>query len=80
MSRESFVIILGIFIVMMPSLGIPNEWKTYGLIGAGILFILVGYQLRYARYLRSIDRGNGERGGESFVESTGQRANTTPEA
>ena len=71
MSKESFIIILGIVVILLPSLGIPSQWKTYGFVGVGVLCVLVGYQLRYARYLRSIDRGNGERGSDSFVESTG---------
>lgn len=72
MSREALVILLGFTLILWPSIGIPSEWKTYGLIGMGILLVLVGYSLRHARYLRTIDRGNGERGTDSFVESQGQ--------
>jgi hypothetical protein len=74
MSREALVILLGFILILWPSIGIPTQWKTYGLIGVGILLVLIGYSLRHSRYLRAIDRGNGERGTDSFVESRGQRA------
>lgn len=38
--------------------------------GIGIILILVGYALRRGIYLQKIDHGNGERGGDSFVETT----------
>ena len=73
MSREALVILLGFTLILWPSVGIPTLWKTYGLIGIGIVLVLLGYSLRHSRYLRTIDRGNGERGTDSFVESQGQR-------
>ena len=39
-------------------------------VGLGILLLLMGYAIRRAQYLQEIDLGNGERGGETFVETT----------
>ena len=69
MSRESIVLLLGVIVLFTPSLGIPDSWKKYILLGAGLLLILLGFLLRRSSYLRRIDRGNGERGSDSFVES-----------
>ena len=70
MSRESLVLLLGIVIFFIPSLGIPEEWKVYMLSGSGILLIIIGYLLRRAAYFRSTDDGNGERSTDSFVENS----------
>ena len=69
MSRESFVLFLGIVVFFTPWLGVPELWKMYLVSGSGILLFVVGYLLRRAAYLRKIDIGNGERGTDSFVES-----------
>lgn len=70
MSKESLVLILGAVVFFTPSLGVPNAWKEYLIWGAGFLLIIVGYLLRRAAYLRSIDTGNGERATDTFVENT----------
>lgn len=69
MSRESLVLLLGLVVFFTPTLGIPDQWKTYILAGSGILLIVIGYMLRRAAYLRSIDAGGGTRETDSFVES-----------
>lgn len=70
MSLESFVLLLGIIIFTTTFIGIPEVWKFYIFAGAGVLLVFVGYLLRRASYLRRIDKGNGERAADSFVEST----------
>lgn len=70
MSKESFIILLGIVVFFTPSLGIPEEWKQYILLASGVFLMLLGYVLRRKAYLRSIDRGDGERGADSFLENT----------
>ncbi len=75
MSRESIVFTLGILLLVIPHLGIPESWKFYFLITAGVLLVVVGYSLRRSAYLRSIERDNGERGTDSFVENTGKKQN-----
>lgn len=79
MSKESLVVVLGLVVFFIPSLGIPEDWKEYGLLGAGLLLIVVGFFLRRASYLRKIDRGNGERGSESFLESNPNTAENDTE-
>lgn len=69
MSRESFVLVMGLVVFFTPWLGIPETWKLYILSACGLLLLMVGYLLRRAAYLRKIDIGNGERGTDSFVES-----------
>ena len=71
MSKESFIVLIGLVVFFTPSLGIPEDWKQYILLGSGVLLMLIGYILRRAAYLRSIDRGDGERRADSFVESIG---------
>ncbi|MAZ30446.1 hypothetical protein CL655_04185 [bacterium] len=80
MSRESLIMLLGLVIVFLPSLGVPSQWKEYGLLGAGIALILVGYSLRRSMYLRTIDRGNGERGTDAFLEHDGSTPKVVTEA
>lgn len=72
MSRESIVFTLGILLIVVPNLGIPDSWKFYFLIISGALLIVVGYSLRRSTYLRSIERENGDRGTDSFVEHGGK--------
>ncbi|MCA9359220.1 hypothetical protein KC926_03375 [Candidatus Kaiserbacteria bacterium] len=70
MSKETLVFIFGILLTVTPFLGIPSLWRQYGVMGIGIILILVGYALRRQVYLQKIDHGNGERGDDSFVETT----------
>ncbi len=70
MSRESLVFLLGIFLTVLPFLGIPETWRQYAVAFSGAILILVGYSLRRSLYLAKIDKGNGERGDDSFVETT----------
>ena len=70
MTKGTIVFLLGMLLVMMPYLGIPSTWKQYAYMGFGAIFIVLGYASRRSRYLSDIDRGNGERGGETFVETT----------
>ena len=44
--------------------------KQYTYVALGIILVLLGYALRRAQYFREIDSGNGERNGETFVETT----------
>lgn len=75
MIRETSVFLFGIILVVLPFLGVPELWKQYLVSGIGIILILIGYFLRRDLYLLKIDRGNGERGSDSFVETTKQLFN-----
>jgi membrane protein implicated in regulation of membrane protease activity len=70
MTKGTFIFMLGLVLIAVPYLGIPGVWKHYMYIALGVLFVLLGYSLRRARYLADTDRGNGERGGETFIETT----------
>ena len=70
MSKETLVFFTGIILTLLPFLGIPEVWKQYAVAAAGAFLILIGYMLRRAHYFARIDRGDGERGDDSFVETT----------
>lgn len=70
MSKGTIAFLLGIILILLPYLGIPSSWKQYAYVGLGVVLVLLGYALRRAQYFREIDQGNGERGGETFVETT----------
>jgi uncharacterized membrane protein len=70
MSKGTIAFLLGIILILLPYLGIPSSWKQYVYVGLGVVLVLLGYALRRAQYFREIDQGNGERSGETFVETT----------
>jgi hypothetical protein len=70
MSKETLVFCVGFLLTIIPFLGIPESWRQLIIAGLGGLLILVGYALRRAAFFRRIDRGDGERGIDSFVETT----------
>jgi hypothetical protein len=72
MSKESLVFFIGIALTLIPFLGIPEDWKQYAVALFGASLILIGYMLRRSLYFTRIDHGNGERGNDSFVETTKQ--------
>ena len=72
MTKETLVFIFGICLTVLPFLGIPELWKQYLVSGIGVILIITGYALRRNLFLLKIDRGNGERGSDSFVETTKQ--------
>jgi uncharacterized membrane protein len=73
MSKESIVFTTGLLLLIIPHLGIPEVWKFYFLIVSGVLLVSIGYSLRRAAYMRSIEKDHGERGTDSFVEHVGQK-------
>jgi hypothetical protein len=68
MSRESIVFVVGFLVVIVPYLGVPEGWKAYFFTAVGVLLMVIGYSLRRATYLRSIQHKSGERRADSFVE------------
>lgn len=72
MSKETLVFVFGILLTIIPFLGVPVLWRQYVIFGIGVLLILIGYALRRRVYLSRFDLGNGERGTDSFVETTEQ--------
>lgn len=70
MTKETLVFIAGIFLTIIPFLGIPEEWRYGAVSVVGVVLIFIGYALRRKVYLSTLDKGNGERGNNSFVETT----------
>lgn len=70
MKSGTLVFFFGLLLVLLPYLGIPSLWKQYSYLSIGILMILVGYVIRRRQFLEEIDYGNGERGTDTFVETT----------
>ena len=74
MTRESIVFFFGMVVFLVPHVGIPEDWKVYAYAVSGIILMIVGYSLRQKAYIRSIEKENGERDTDSFVESVGSRS------
>ena len=70
MTKETFIFLAGILLTVLPFLGVPLVWRQYTIFGIGVLLIFVGYVLRRKVFLEKIDHGTGERGTDSFVETT----------
>ncbi len=70
MAHETLVFIFGFILFLTPFLGIPAQWKIYVYLVIAILLMIIGYRLRYERFLRSIEDETGERHGETYVEAT----------
>jgi uncharacterized membrane protein len=69
-SKETLIFIFGILLTIIPFLGVPESWRQYGIFVIGVLLIIIGYALRRKVYLERIDKGGGERGTDSFIETT----------
>ncbi len=69
-SKETLVFVSGLLLIIIPFLGVPEKWRYYAVSALGVILVFVGYELRRRMYLSRIDRGNGERGTDSFVETT----------
>lgn len=69
MSQESLIAVTGLLILLVPSLGIPNAYDRWILGALGLFIAVLGYRLRRAAYLRSIETSHGERRADAFVES-----------
>ena len=70
MSKETLVFVFCIILLVIPFLGIPEEWRQYLVAVIGALLVFIGYALRRIVFLRRIERQSGERASDSFVEST----------
>lgn len=69
MSKETTIIVLGLWIIVLPYLGIPGGWRTTLLILTGAALMGLGFLLRN----EALGRGShtkGSRGQNSFVENT----------
>lgn len=69
MTRESLVFISGAFVLAIPYIGIPDDYKKIALAFLGGILIVLGYSLRRSAFFRSIDTGMGEHRSEAFAEN-----------
>jgi hypothetical protein len=58
MSREMAVIVLGIWVIILPHLGIPGSWHTILITLTGLIIIAVGLYLRGMMLSRGIRRSS----------------------
>lgn len=70
MRKSMTVCLIGFGLLTLPYLGIPSDLREYLLLGAGGCLLLLGYLLMRDEMLRRSDYGNGERGSDSFIETT----------
>ena len=68
MSRESLIFVLGFIVLATPFLGIPRNVKDILIIIVGAFVMFLGFLLRRAAFMRSIENGFGERHDETFAE------------
>ena len=69
MSKEMTVIALGVWVAVVPYLGVPGSWRTVILVLSGLAIAAAGFLLRG----EAIARG-GARASGSYVESAGADA------
>ena len=70
MRKAMFVCLIGLILILLPYLGIPEFIREYVLIVSGVLLCLFGYLLMRDEIIRRSGLGNGERGSDSFTETT----------
>lgn len=71
MKKETLVALLGFILILLPYLGIPDDWKRVVTTTVGVALLLLGYLLLRDRFFSQTDLGNGERGADTFIETTG---------
>ena len=70
MSKEVLVIVLGVWILIVPFLGIPSSWKTTIFALSGLAIVVIGFLLRTEAYSRGTKRPEHRK----FVENFGPSA------
>ena len=65
MSKEMTVIALGLWIIVVPNLGIPGDWRTALLVLSGVAIAVIGFLLRG----ESLARGQKPHAHDHFIES-----------
>ncbi|MFT5832214.1 MAG: hypothetical protein ACI9SY_000597 [Candidatus Paceibacteria bacterium] len=70
MRKATLIGVLSLLLIVLPFLGVPEAWKTYGTSGIGVILLFLGYMLVRDRIYDESDLGNGERGNESYIETT----------
>jgi len=66
MSKEMWVIVLGIWVIISTQLGVPGSWHTIVLVLSGIALAAIGFFLR----AEAIARGGNRSQHRPFIENT----------
>ncbi len=77
MTKGTAIFLLGLLIIVMPSFGIPVLWKQVLSVLVGCIMLGIGYSLRRAQYLATLDHDGVVRTAETFVETTEPLFETT---
>ena len=70
MTKGTTIFLLGLLAIILPALGIPMAWKQIVLAVMGIVMLGVGYSLRRAQYLATLEQDGTIRTADTFVETT----------
>lgn len=77
MTKGTLVFLLGLVTIVLPSLGIPMLWKQIVFAVMGVVFVGIGYSIRRAQYLATLQNDGTIRTAETFVETTEPLFDTT---
>jgi hypothetical protein len=66
MSKEMSLVVLGVWVAVVPYLGVPNSWRTIFVFLSGVAIAIIGLLLRGEELARG-ERNNANHG---FVENT----------
>jgi predicted Na+-dependent transporter len=70
MTKGTAIFLLGLLVIILPALGVPMAWKQIALVVMGIIMLGIGYSLRRAQYLATLEHDGVVRTAETFVETT----------
>lgn len=70
MTKGTAIFLLGLLVIILPTLGIPLVWKQIAFAVMGIIMLGIGYSLRRAQYLATLEHDGVLRTAETFVETT----------
>jgi len=70
MRKATLIGLCGLILMVLPFMGVPESWKVYATATLGGLLVLLGYLCLRDYIHRTEDLGNGERGNDSYVETT----------
>ncbi len=70
MTKGTAIFLLGLLVIILPALGVPMAWKQIAFALMGIIMLGIGYSLRRAQYLATLEHDGVVRTAETFVETT----------
>jgi predicted Na+-dependent transporter len=70
MTKGTAIFLLGLLVIILPALGMPMAWKQIAFVVMGVIMLGLGYSLRRAQYLATLEHDGVVRSAETFVETT----------